>query len=83
VKINIKIDKLVLQGFTSSEQTDIQNTIIKKVADALKKEDNLFKNTTQPLTFNLNTLKINTTNNPQKIGHDIANTIKNHILTLT
>ncbi|MCL1977320.1 MAG: hypothetical protein FWG55_04335 [Candidatus Bathyarchaeota archaeon] len=79
MKINIKIDKLILHGFSPPEQANIQNMIIKELTNTLKKDqDNIFKNTTtQPQTYNVNTLKINTIANPQKIGHEIAYTIKN------
>jgi len=79
MKINIKIDKLILHNFTPQEQKHIQTMITNELTNTLKNEKNLFKNNnnpTQPLTYNVNTLKITTTVNPQKIGHEIARTIK-------
>ncbi|MDR0493611.1 MAG: hypothetical protein LBH74_08265 [Nitrososphaerota archaeon] len=81
MKINIEIDKLILHGFSPQEQTTIQNMIITELTNNLKNKDNaaLFKNTpNKALTYNVNTLKINTTTNPQKIGHEIAYAIKNY-----
>jgi len=79
MKINVKIDKLVLHGFSPHEQTNIQNMIITELTNTLKTQNpNLYKSTqTEPLTYNVNTLKINTTANPQKIGQQIAHNIKN------
>jgi hypothetical protein len=83
MKIKVEIDKLVLHGFTPQEQKNIQNMIIKEITNILKnqKQENIqHKNTTQPLTYNINTLKINTITNPQKIGHNIAHAIKNNTM---
>ncbi|MCL2476180.1 hypothetical protein [Candidatus Bathycorpusculum sp.] len=79
MKINVKIDKLVLHGFSPHEQTNIQNMIITELTSTLKTQNpNLYKTTqTKPLTYNVNSLKINTTANPQKIGQQIAHNIKN------
>ncbi|MCL2686617.1 MAG: hypothetical protein FWE73_09585 [Candidatus Bathyarchaeota archaeon] len=79
MKINVKIDKLVLHGFSPHEQTNIQNMIITELTSTLKPQNpNLYKTTqTKPLTYNVNSLKINTTANPQKIGQQIAHNIKN------
>ena len=79
MKIKIEIDKLILHGFTPQEQKNIQNTIINELTNTLKKEKQnniLFNTTNNQLTYNINTLKIQTTTNPQKIGHTIAHTIK-------
>jgi hypothetical protein len=83
MKINVKIDKLILHGFSPHEQTNIQNMIITELTTNLKTQNaNPYKHptTTKPLTYTVNNIKINTTANPQKIGHQIAQNIKNHTL---
>ncbi|MCL2643235.1 MAG: hypothetical protein FWD52_06970 [Candidatus Bathyarchaeota archaeon] len=85
MKINIKIEKLILHGFTPQEQTTIQHMIIQEITNTLQKQkqQNLPKQNpnNQPQTYNINTLKIQTTTNPQKIAHTIAHTIKNNTPT--
>jgi hypothetical protein len=77
MKINIEIDKLVLHGFTPSEQTNIRALIIAELNRAFK-EGYLFTNNVGGSTFDVGTLKINTSANPQKIGHVVAHTIQTY-----
>jgi len=78
MKIKIEIDKLILHGFTPHEQKTIQTKIIQEITNTLqntKQQPSQLNN--QPQTHNINTLNIQTTDNPQKIAHTIAHTIKN------
>lgn len=79
MKIKIEIDKLVLHGFTPQEQKNIQTMIIKEITNTLKntKQKNLLqKNMDKSLTYTVSALKINTIVHPQKIGCEVANSIK-------
>jgi len=79
MKINIKIDKLILHGFSPHEQKTIQTKIIQEITNTLQNTKQQPSNqlNNQPQTRNINTLNIQTTTNPQKIAHTIAHTIKN------
>ncbi|MCL2173287.1 MAG: hypothetical protein FWB84_06600 [Candidatus Bathyarchaeota archaeon] len=75
MKIKVEIDKLILHDFNPQEQINIQNMIIQELTNILK-DDNFVKNISKPLTFNVPALKISTTADPQKIGREVAHTIK-------